>query len=157
MDGIFINDCGGFFQDSGGGFAGYGLNENFMIVICSDGLEGIYIQLVFFSIDIGELEMIIFYDFDGLNLGMEFDVSFLMFFDNFFIVQVIVVNISGCLIIVFIFDGVDSGNMGWSVDINCIINCQLIIVDLVSISLVVMFVDIGWIDICFGDCVEFVG
>jgi len=157
MDGTPINDCGGFFQDSGGGSAGYGLNENFTTVICSDGSEGTHIQLVFSSIDIGELETITFYDSDGPNPGTELDASFLMFPDNPFIVQATAANTSGCLTIVFTSDGVDSGNTGWSADINCITNCQLITADLVSTSPAVMPVDTGWIDICPGDRVEFVG
>lgn len=157
MNGTPITDCTGFFQDSGGGAAGYGLNENFTTVICSDGTEGTHIQLVFSSIDIGTNETITFYDDDGPTPGTEYDPAFLMDPDNPFIIQATAANPTGCLTIVFTSDGVDSGNSGWSADINCVTACQIITSELINTTPDVMPVDTGWIDICPGERVEFLG
>ncbi|MEO0727437.1 MAG: proprotein convertase P-domain-containing protein [Bacteroidota bacterium] len=157
MDGTPINDCSGFFQDSGGGTAGFGTNENFTTVICPDGTSGTHIQLVFSGIDIGPNDLIIFYDDDGPTPGTQLDASFLNSPDNPFIVQATAANPTGCLTIVFQSDAIDSGESGWSADINCITNCQLITAELVSTTPDVMPVDTGWIDICPGERVEFLG
>ena len=157
MDGTPITDCGGFFQDSGGGTAGYGTNEDFTTVICPDGTSGTHIQLVFSGIDIGGNELIQFFDDDEATPGTQLDASFLNFPDNPFIIQATAANPTGCITIVFQSDSVDGGESGWSADINCITNCQLITAELVSTTPAVMPADTGWIDICPGERVEFLG
>ena len=147
MDGNPITDCSGFFQDSGGSTNGYGLNENFTTVICSDGSEGTHIQLVFSGIDIGILDDITIYDSDSATPGTAFDEGFLLTPNNPFIVQATAANTSGCLTIVFSSDSIDSGNTGWSADINCIDACQTIIADLTNTFPTVAPQDTGWIDI----------
>lgn len=157
MDGSPIDDCQGFFQDSGGGSGNYGTNENFTTVICSDGSEGTHIQLIFSSIDIGPLETIAFYDAPTADPAAQLDASFLQNPENPFIVQATAANTSGCITIVFTSDAIDTDNTGWSADINCVAACQIITSDLVSTLPEVMPVDTGWIDICPGDRVTFNG
>ena len=43
MDGSPINDCTGFFLDSGGGSSDYAANENLTTTICSDNTSGTHI------------------------------------------------------------------------------------------------------------------
>ena len=156
MNGDPIADCAGFFQDSGGGISGYSINEDFTTVICPDGVTGTHIQLTFSGIDIGPGETIEFYDNNSAT-GTPYDNGFLLDPDNPFVIQATAANPTGCITVVFQSDGIDEGNAGWSAAINCISNCQLIFAELESTTPAVMPVDTGWIDVCPGQRVEFVG
>lgn len=155
MNGSPINDCSGFFLDSGGGANNYGANQNFTTTICSDGSTGTHIQLVFSGVDLMAGDELCF--FDGPNAGF----PSLMCASDFtpgvpFIVQATAANSSGCLTLTFNSDASGQG-AGWSADINCIPACQLIQAELVSTNPVVNPPDTGYIDICPGERVFLTG
>jgi gliding motility-associated-like protein len=155
MDGSPINDCGGFFLDSGGSSGGYGPNENFTTVICPDGTSGTHIQLIFSGVDITAGDVLCFFDGDNVSaptLGCHTDFTP----GAPFIIQATAANPGGCLTFTFNSDGAGEDN-GWSADINCVPACQTIIATLTSTDPAVMPVDTGWIDICPGDGVFFEG
>ncbi|MEZ4986134.1 MAG: PKD domain-containing protein [Saprospiraceae bacterium] len=157
MNGTPINDCGGYFTDSGGGNGSYGVNENFTTTICSDG-PLTHISLYFSGIDIGEGDDISFYNADGPIPGTEIDESALITPNNPFIIQASATNPSGCITVTFTSDNIDDGNAGWSAAISCVRSCQTILSDLVSTIPVVMPADTGYIDICpLGQRVTFRG
>jgi gliding motility-associated-like protein len=157
MNGTPINDCTGYFTDSGGANGNYGTNENFTTTICDDGTTGTHIRLFFSSIDIGPGETIAFYDAPTADPAFQFENVFLINPDNPFIMQASAANSSGCLTIVFTSDGVNEGNTGWSAAISCVAACQIITSSLVNSNPTVMPVDTGWIDICPGQRVTFNG
>ncbi|PSR14393.1 MAG: hypothetical protein DA408_04205 [Bacteroidetes bacterium] len=157
MNGMPINDCSGYFLDSGGSANSYGPNENFTTTICSDASTGTHVQLVFSGIDIGPGESIFFYDAPTADPAFQYDNSFLMFPNNPFIIQATAANTSGCVTIVFTSDGINGGEAGWSADINCIAACQTILADLASTIPAIVPVDTGYIDICPGQRVTFSG
>ncbi len=155
MDGTPINDCDGFFLDSGGGANPYGPNENFITTICSDGVGGTHIQLVFSGVYLGAGDALCFYD------GPDATAPLLACSDEFpsgnpFIIQATAANPSGCLTVVFTSDASDEGQ-GWSADINCIAACQIIQSVLTSTAPAIEPADTGYIDICPGDAVYLEG
>ncbi|MBR9921960.1 MAG: T9SS type B sorting domain-containing protein [Bacteroidetes bacterium] len=155
MDGSPINDCSGFFTDSGGADSPYGPNESFVTTICSDMTTGTHVQLNFSGVDIGPGDQLCFYD--GTTTGD----PLLSCHDDFlpgapFIIQATAVNATGCLTIEFISDGTGQGD-GWSAAMECIPACQLITAVLESSTPAVEPVDTGYIDICPGDIVFFSG
>ena len=150
-----VTDCNGFFMDSGGGAGAYGPNENFTTTICPDGSTGNHTQLVFSGTQIGADDELCF--FDGPNaaapsLGCASDFASAAAF----IIQATAANSSGCLTLTFNSGGADQA-AGWSADINCIPACQLIEAVLDSTAPALLPVDTGWIDICPGDRVFFLG
>ena len=155
MDGTPINDCDGFFLDSGGGANPYGPNENFTTTICSDGVGGTHIQLVFSGVLLGAGDVLCFYD------GPDATAPLLACADEFpagnpFIIQATAANPSGCLTVVFTSDASDEGQ-GWSADINCIAACQTIHSVLTTTDPAIEPADTGYIDICPGDAVYLEG
>jgi len=155
MDGSPINDCDGFFLDSGGSGGGYGPNENFTTTICSDGISSTHIQMIFSGTNIATGDVLCF--FDGNNVGaplLSCNTDYPP--GNPFIIQATASNPSGCVTITFNSDGTEE-DLGWSADINCITSCQTIFATLTSTDPLIMPVDTGWIDICPGDGVFFEG
>ena len=154
MDGTPINDCNGFFMDSGGGSGDYGPNENFTTTICSDGVGGTHIQLVFSGVQLGSGDQLCFYD------GPDATAPLLACSDEFgtnpFIIQATAANPGGCLTVVFTSDASDEA-AGWSADINCIAACQIITSVLETTDPAIEPADTGYIDICPGDAVYFQG
>lgn len=155
MNGTPINDCSGFFLDSGGGSNNYGPNENFTTTICSDGSTGTHIQLIFSGVNIMPGDELCFFD------GPDETSPSLMCASDFlpgapFIVQATAANPSGCLTLTFNSNASGQGT-GWSADINCIPSCQLIFAELVSTTPAVNPPDTGYIDICPGDRVFLTG
>lgn len=155
MDGTPIDDCQGFFMDSGGNSNTYGPNENFTTTICPDGSSGTHIQLLFSGVDIAAGDNLCFFDgvdATGMPLGCAAD------FDPGapFIVQSTAVNTSGCVTLTFTSDATLEAQ-GWSADINCIAACQQIEAVLVSTDPIVSPADTGWIDICPGEGIQFEG
>ncbi len=154
-DGLLIEDCDGFFLDSGGGNGDYGANENFTATLCSDNSSGTHVQLVFSGVELADGDELCFYD------GEDTGATQLSCADNFepgdpFIIQATAANSSGCLTIQFISNAAEQGT-GWSADINCVPACQLIQAELVSADPEVMPQDTGWIDACPGERIFFSG
>ncbi|MCB0636898.1 MAG: proprotein convertase P-domain-containing protein, partial [Lewinella sp.] len=156
MDGSPVDDCQGYFLDSGGANGDYGPNENFTTTICSDGTEGTHIQLLFSGLSLGDGDAIAFFDADTADPAAEFDLVLPETPGQPFIIQATAANNSGCITVVFTSDDTSQG-AGWSAEINCTVACQIIFADLVSTTPAVMPVDTGWIDICPGDRVFFDG
>ncbi len=155
MDGTPINDCSGFFSDSGGNAGPYDSNENLTTTICPDFTTGTHIQLIFSGVDLAAGDMLCFFDGDDatappISCAADFDPG------SPFIIQATAVNIGGCLTITFNSNATLQGD-GWSADINCIPACQTILADLVMTSPEAMPADTGWIDICPGEGISFEG
>ncbi len=152
-----VNDCSGFFLDSGGGSAPYGPNESFTTTICPDGSTGTHIQLVFNGTDIADGDELCFYDGDNTGApSLSCASAFTGASANSFIIQATAANPTGCLTITFTSDGSVEG-AGWSADINCIPACQIIEAVIDSTYPGISPVDTGWIDICPGDRVFLFG
>lgn len=147
MNGNPINDCSGFFLDSGGNSGGYGPNQNITTTICPDGSTGTHIQLFFISLALGTGDELCFYDSPVAVPGNELSCASDFFTGPPFIVQATAANPGGCLTVVFTSDGTDEG-AGWSAQIGCIAACQTILSDLVSSTPVVAPADTGWINAC---------
>lgn len=150
-----INDCSGFFMDSGGGTANYGPNQSFTTTICPDLSTGTHVQLVFNGTQLGAGDDLCFYDGNStaapaLACASDFNGA------SAFIIQATAVNPSGCLTVTFSSDGADE-QAGWSADINCVAACQTIIATLDQTNPAVEPADTGWIDICPGDRIFFWG
>ena len=152
MDGSAINDCGGFFYDSGGSNGDYSASESFTTTICSDATTGTHIQLIFSAVDLGTGDQICFFDGTDTSNPIACNTDFLP--GNPFIIQASAANVGGCLTITFNSDGASEA-AGWQADINCIPACQTILADLVNSDPVVAPVDTGYIDICQGERVFF--
>ncbi|MBK7335086.1 MAG: proprotein convertase P-domain-containing protein [Saprospirales bacterium] len=155
MNGSPINDCGGFFLDSGGGANNYGANQNFTTVICPDFSTGTHIRLNFSGVDVIAPDMLCF--FDGPNTGSPSLGCSSDFLPGApFIVQATAANPGGCLTITFNSNASVQG-AGWAAAIECIPACQIITSVLVNSDPAVSPVDTGYIDICPGDQVSFTG
>lgn len=155
MDGTPIIDCSGFFYDSGGSTSDYGSSESLTTTICSDGIGGTHVQLVFSAVDLAAGDALCFFD------GTDVTAPALACNDDFmvgspFIIQATAANTSGCLTITFNSDGTGEA-AGWQADMNCIPSCQTILANLVNSDPVVSPVDTGYIDICQGERVFFYG
>ncbi|MEM8907755.1 MAG: hypothetical protein AAGD05_07910, partial [Bacteroidota bacterium] len=155
MDGTPINDCQGFFLDSGGSTGGYASNEDFTTVICPDLSTGTHIQLIFSGVELMAGDNLCFFDGNdatapSLSCAADFPAG------SPFIIQATAVNPTGCLTLTFSSDDTDNGP-GWSADINCIPACQLIESVIASTDPPVSPADTGWIDICPGDGIQFEG
>ncbi|NUO01581.1 MAG: proprotein convertase P-domain-containing protein [Saprospiraceae bacterium] len=148
MNGTPINDCDGFFIDSGGNSGPYSPNQNLTTTICPGGGGGTHIQLFFPNIQLGDGDVLCFYD--GPNTAA----TQLTCSDDFLpgapiTVQATAVNPSGCLTVTFTSDGSSQDN-GWNAEIHCIAACQNIQSQLVSTNPIVEPADTGWIDACPG-------
>lgn len=150
-----VNTCGGLFVDSGGNNAGYSPNESSTITICPD-LPGDYIQLNFSGVDISTEDAFCFYDGQDTNAPQLDCYADNLGTNQTFILQATAANSTGCLTLTFESDGAIEGD-GWNADIRCITACQNIFVDLASTDPPVMPADTGWINICPGDRVSFLG
>ena len=150
-----VNDCSGFFLDSGGGIGNYAPNENFTSTICPDGINGTHVQLIFSAPQLMIGDELCFFDGPSIaapSLGCASD--FLP--GAGFIIQATAPNPSGCLTITFNSNNFLEGE-GWSADINCIASCQTILSIIGNTDPVIEPVDTGYIDICPGDEVFFNG
>ena len=148
MNGTPINDCDGFFIDSGGNNNPYGPNQNLTTTICPAGGGGTHIQLYFPNIELGGGDVLCFYD------GPNTSATQLTCSDDFIpgapiIVQATAVNPSGCLTVTFTSDATGQDN-GWNAEIRCIAACQSIQTRLVSSDPIVEPADTGWMDACPG-------
>ncbi len=152
---LLINDCGGFFSDSGGSTDDYGNNENFQTTICKNPLVGTHIRLTFSQIDLGPGDKLCF--FDGLDTSADSILCAESFYNGFpFIVQATAANNTGCITVTFTSNSIEVGN-GWEANIDCIPACQLIDAQIEQTTPPSIPVDRGWIDICQGERVFFNG
>ena len=148
MNGTPINDCDGFFIDSGGNNGNYGANQNFTTTICPAGGSGTHIRLFFPNMDLAEDDIICFYD------GPTAAAPLLVCSDQIntafpIIIQATAVNAGGCLTVTFTSDATIQAG-GWNAEITCIAACQNIQTQLISSDPVVSPADTGWIDACPG-------
>jgi gliding motility-associated-like protein len=159
MNGTPINDCNGFFLDSGGGNGAYGPNENFTTTICPDLSTGTHIRLNFSGVDVAGGDFLCFFD------GPDATAPPLGCSNEYlpgapFIIQATAANPSGCLTVTFTSDASGQG-AGWAAAIECIPACQIITAVLNSVLvnsvLITDLTDTTYIDICPGDQVTFSG
>ncbi|SDS75761.1 T9SS type B sorting domain-containing protein [Winogradskyella sediminis] len=125
-----VNQCGGVFYDSGGEFANYSDDEDFVLTICPENPgEKVQLDFTFFSTQLNSDVMTIFNgdsvaadafgDFSGPNSP-----GFVVATGD---------NPSGCITIQFVSN--DSGTInGWAADISCLTPCQTINSEIVSAS-----------------------
>lgn len=143
-----IQDCDGFFLDSGGNDNGYGPNENYTTTICPDGTTGNHVQLVFSRVEVSPGDNLCFYDGNSTAAPPLACIADFRY-TGAFIIQATAANASGCITVTFTSDASGQGS-GWSADINCIQACQTIKAQLTSTDPVVEPVDTGWMDVCIG-------
>jgi len=149
MNGTPINDCNGFFIDSGGNSGTYGPNENFTTTICPDGSTGTHIRLFFPNMQLVEGDLLCFYDGPTTASTELICSDEIIDLSAPIAIQATAVNPGGCLTVSFTSNGTGQGN-GWNAEISCIAACQTIQSRLVSSDPVVSPVDTGWIDACPG-------
>ena len=157
MDGTPINDCDGFFLDSGGANGDYGPNENITTTVCASGVDGqgTHAQLLFSGVNFPEGDTLYFYDGPDTNAPLLGTANW--FTPNVpFFVQATAANPSGCITFQFISNDTDE-TAGWSADINCVASCQIIQAVLESSDPVVDPVDTGYIDACPGQRISLSG
>lgn len=151
---FLINFCDGLFLDIGGNMNGYGFNEDFEMIFCLMGV-GENIQLIFLGMNIQFGDLLCFYDGEDISV-LQLVCLNEFIYGNGIIIQAIVANFLGCVMVIFIFDVIGE-DVGWSVNIECIQDCQMIFFIIVFFDFLIVLVDIGYIDICFGDWVFFEG
>ncbi|MEA3446184.1 MAG: T9SS type A sorting domain-containing protein [Bacteroidota bacterium] len=150
-NGQTVTTCSGTFFDSGGAFGSYSSGESYSITFCPS-TTGTKIDLDFSLFDVnGSAAMQVF---DGPNNTFN---SFGTFSDGGFSpvgmgVAATPTNTSGCLTVEWTSGPAD---MGWEAEVSCIIPCQTVMATLLSSSPAVN-AD-GFIDICPGDSVTFIG
>jgi len=151
-----INDCSGFFTDSGGSDQDYQNNENLSAIICKDPQVGTHIRLTFSNIDLAPGDKLCFYD--GLSTTADSLICIESFFNGFpIVVQATAANPSGCLTVTFRSNNSGEVGSGWQASINCIPSCQLIQAVIENTSPKAEPLERGFIDICQGDRVFFNG
>jgi gliding motility-associated-like protein len=156
MNGSPITDCSGFFLDSGGNAGPHGPNQNLTTTICPDGSTGTHIRLQFPGVELGEGDILTFYDGPDTNSPQLSTSEDFLDPNAPFIIQATAANPGGCVTVTFVSDDTDQG-AGWSAAISCIAACQLIQSVLTSTTPAVMPADTGWIDACPGQRVFFSG
>lgn len=151
-----INDCNGFFTDSGGSTQAYQNNENFSTIICKDPQEGTHIRLTFANIDLAPGDKLCFYD--GLSTASDSLICIESFFNGVpIIVQATAANPSGCLTVTFRSNNTVTNEKGWQASIDCVPSCQLIQAVIENTSPKSVPLERGYIDICQGERVFFNG
>ncbi len=152
FNGQTINTCSGTFYDSGGPAGFYNNNENYTITFCPT-TAGSAIRVDFNSFSLGSGDQLCV--FNGINASS----PLLGCFSNVVpasAAQASSTNSSGCLTFSFTSNNFDI-NSGWVGAISCQLPCQTVLSDLVSSSPVANPLIDGYIDICPGQQVNFVG
>ena len=145
-----INDCSGFFTDSGGSTQAYQNNENLSAIICKDPQEGTHIRLTFNKIDLAPGDKLCF--FDGLSTTSDSLICIESFYNGFpVILQATAANPSGCLTVTFKSNNNGEVGSGWLASINCVPSCQLIQAVIENTSPQSVPLERGFIDICEGE------
>lgn len=151
-NGQTVTTCSGFFYDSGGLPGSYTTNESYTVTFCPS-TAGTKIDLDFSSFDVsGSAAMQVF---DGPNNTYN---SFGTFSTPGFSpvgmgVAATPTNSSGCLTVAWTSG--TSSNMGWMAEVSCIVPCQTVMATLLGSTPPVN--SEGFIDICPGDIVSFIG
>ncbi|MEM6318018.1 MAG: proprotein convertase P-domain-containing protein [Bacteroidota bacterium] len=152
---FLVNDCGGFFTDSGGSQGNYGSNENFQTTICKNPQMGTHVRLTFNQFNLADGDRLCFYDGTGTSADSLLCAS--SFFNGIpFIVQATAANSSGCLTVTFNSKS-GSNASGWEANIDCVPACQLVQAQLTDIRPAPQPDARGWVDICEGERVFFEG
>lgn len=154
MDGSPITTCQGNFYDSGGSSGQYSNNQNLTTVLCPGNGKS-HLRLNFSGIALGSGDALCFFD------GTDRNAPLLACASNYpngqpFVVQATATNNSGCLTAVFISDATRT-EAGWSASISCTAPCQQVIAEVTSTQPVTAPADTGWIDVCPGQAVSFIG
>jgi gliding motility-associated-like protein len=152
FNGQTINTCSGVFYDSGGPFGFYSNNENYTITFCPT-TAGSSIRVDFTNFQLGSGDQLCV--FDGINLAAP---SFGCFSNTVpaSAAQASATNASGCLTFSYTSDNFDI-SQGWAGTISCQLPCQTVLSQLTSSSPVAVPLIDGYIDICPGKQVNFVG
>jgi len=155
MDGSPVTACRGTFYDSGGSTGNYGNNQTLTTVICPGNGGGSHVRLSFSGIDLATGDALCFYD------GPDVTAPLLACAAEYppgqpFIVQATAANASGCLTVVFTSNASGTAT-GWAAAIACTASCQTIEANILSTQPAVLPSDTGWIDICPGQTIAFVG
>lgn len=154
-NGQTVNTCTGRAYDSGGAGGGYGNNQNLTMTICSNNATNTHTKLYFWDFDIDPSDTL--YIYDGPNttsplIGAYNNNNTLFLFP----VYATAANPSGCLTLKFKSDGAATGG-GWDAEIFCMVACQVVLSGLDSIATTPHPSDSMYIDICYGDTINFSG
>ncbi len=154
-NGQTVNTCSGRAYDSGGGTAAYGNNQNLTMTICSNNTSTTHIKLYFWDFDIDPTDTLYIYDGNSTAaplLGAYNNTNSLYFFPVYATAN----NGSGCLTLKFKSNGATTG-AGWDAEISCIKACQIVLSAIDSAASSPHLADSGYLDICLGDTITFVG
>ena len=152
QNGQTISTCSGTFYDSGGQFGNYNSGENYSVTFCPS-TTGTYIELGFSVWDVSpgaSLQV-----FDGPdNTYNNFGTFSAGGFDPTTMgVVASPTNTSGCLTVQWTSGS--GSDVGWEAVVSCVIPCQIVQSTLLSSNPPVN-AD-GFIDICPGETVQFIG
>ncbi len=154
-----VNTCDTTVADAGGLAGNYSPNENYTITFCPDGTNGNVISLILDTIGIDGSDTLYIYDgtdpnTDSLLMVINNDTNYLGVATA---VMATLNNHTGCLTLVFQSDGAGE-DFGFEGTVSCQMLCQTIIPEIVVTDPPsVPNADSGYIDICLGDTVQFVG
>lgn len=151
-NGQTVTTCSGIFYDSGGQSGNYAANESYSVTFCPS-TAGTTIDLNFTSFNVsGSAAMQVF---DGPNNTYSNYGTFSTpgFSPVGMGVAATPTNSSGCLTVQWTSG--TSSSMGWAANISCVIPCQTVLATLIGSSPPIS--SEGYIDICPGDTVNFIG
>lgn len=155
VNGQSIPTCSGTFFDSGGSSGNYSAGESFTATFCPTGGQSLLVS--FSNISIGLNDQLCIYN--GTNTTTAPIISCLNSSTtgggNFG-----ASNAQGCLTFEFTSDfNIGTVGAGWTASFSCLgaVNCQTIIAGVQSSVPAMSPPDTGYIDICAGDAVTFVG
>ena len=115
-----VSQCGGVFYDSGGEFANYGNDENFVLTICPEN-PGQKIQLEFIEFNTQlNADIVTIFDGDDITAPPIGDFSGA---NNPGLVEASDANTSGCITVQFVSNG-SANASGWVANISCRTPCQ---------------------------------
>lgn len=154
-NGQTVNTCTGRSYDSGGAGSSYGNNQDLSMTFCSNNPTNTHTKLYFWTFDIDPSDTL--YIYDGPNtasplIGAYNNNNTLFLFPVF----ATAANPSGCLTLKFKSNGAAFGG-GWDAEIFCVIACQTVLSGIDSAAMIPHPSDSMYIDICYGDTIQFVG
>lgn len=150
MDGSPITGCSGVFFDPEGD-NDYEPGTSLSTLICSDDTGYSHSLLQFTNIELLPGDTLRFYD--GTDASAPLITPLVSIHAGIpFSVQATAANFSGCLYVEFSSDGAGESG-GWEATIACMLSCQPIIADILSMPPAVP--NTPFIDICPGDTVRF--
>ena len=125
------------------------------MTFCSNNATNTHIKLYFWTFDIDASDTLFIYDGPNTTsplIGAYNNDNSLFLFP----VNATAANPSGCLTVQFKSDGASTGP-GWDAEIFCVIACQTVISGIDSAAMSPHPSDSMYIDICYGDTIDFVG